>query len=241
MINDSVLKAINDADKAMQSVVGIGSSATGSDLIISDAGASYAAQTLTAKTVTVSAANAADTAAGTGARTILLSGYDASYNKISEIIALNGQTGVNSVNSYLFVDEIEVLTAGSGGTNAGIIYAGTGTVTTGVPATQWLQIVAAAGVSRAALFVVPAGYTAIIKNFVLSNGTATNACTVKLWTQGLGGPWVRRSQVTIPALVTQIMTDTFVIPEKTVVRVTGNNVTSTSTITSVLNYYLTKR
>ena len=227
-------------DKMMQSIVGIGLSATGSDLVISDAGASYTAQTLTAKTVTISCANAADTAAGTGARTVLLSGYDADYNKISEVIALNGQTGVNSTKQYIFVEELEVLTVGSGATNAGIIYAGTGAITTGVPATQWLNIVAGAAISRTGFGIVPAGYTMVVKNFVVSNGTATNACTVKLWTQSTTGPAVRRSQVSIPALTTQIMTDTFVIPEKTFIKVTGNNVTSTSTITAVLNHYLVK-
>lgn len=231
---------LSTLDRMMQSVVGIGSSATGSDLVLSDAGASYTAQALSAKAVKVSCANVADTAAGTGARTVLLSGYDANYNKISEVISLNGQTAVDAANQYLLVEEVEVLTTGSGGTNAGIIYVGTGVVTTGVPATQWLNIVAGAGVSRTGFCIVPAGYTMVVKNFVVSNGTATNACTVKLWTQSATGPKVRRSQVTIPALTTQIMTDTFVIPEKTFVQVTGNNVTSTSTISAVLNHYLYK-
>jgi len=240
MINDRVMKAAQDMDKSMLTMVGIGSSATGSDLTITDAGASYAAQTLTAKTVKISAANAADTAAGTGARTVLLSGYDANYAKISETIALNGQTEVVSTKSYILVNQLEVLTAGSGTTNAGIIYAGTGTVTTGVPATQWLNIPAGVAISRAGFMLVPAGYTMVIKNFVVSNGTATNACTAKLWTQSATGPAVRRSQISVPALTTQVLTDTLLVPEKTFVRVTGNNVTSTSVMTALFNYYLSK-
>lgn len=226
----------------MKSVVAIGSSATGSDLIINDAGASYTDQTttLSAAVVKVSAANAADTATGTGARTVLLSGVDANYNEISEVIALNGQTAVNSVNSYLFVNSLQVLTTGSGNTNAGIIYVGTGTVTTGVPATQYIQIPVGVCISRAGFYVVPAGYSMVINNFVISNGTATNASTIKLWSRTASSPYARRTQITIPALNTMTISAKHVVPEKTFIKCTGNNVTSTSVITAVINYYLQK-
>ena len=74
----------------------------------------------------ISSANANDAAAGTGARTVVVNGLDADYNEISETVILNGQTAVNTVNSYLRFGEILVLTAGSGGTAAGILYAGVG-------------------------------------------------------------------------------------------------------------------
>ena len=67
--------------------------------------------------------SANDAAAGTGARTLLLTGILASGAESSEIITLNGTTPVNSSGSYIHVTSLEVLTAGSGGVNAGIITA----------------------------------------------------------------------------------------------------------------------
>ena len=74
-----------------------------------------------AGTVAVVSSSVNDTAAGTGARTVVLSGLDANYLTISETIALNGTTPVNSVNSYLRVNRTYVSTAGSGSKNAGLI------------------------------------------------------------------------------------------------------------------------
>ena len=52
---------------------------------------------LTAATVLkVSSSSTDDTSAGTGARTVELSGLDADYNEISELVTLNGQTPVNT-------------------------------------------------------------------------------------------------------------------------------------------------
>ena len=93
-----------------------------------------------ASVLKISSGSADDASAGTGARTIRINGLDANYAEISETVILNGQTAVNTVNSYLRVSSLIVLTAGSGGVNAGILYAGTGTVTSGVPQNVFAQI-----------------------------------------------------------------------------------------------------
>ena len=54
-----------------------------------------------ASTMTVSSSDVNDTSAGTGARTVLISGLNASYNEASETIILNGQTAVTTVNTYI--------------------------------------------------------------------------------------------------------------------------------------------
>lgn len=90
---------------------------------------------LTAQAVmTISSANANDTSAGTGARTCRVTGVNTAYALVTETATMNGQTGVTLANEYMIINSIEVLTAGSGLVNAGIIYVGTGTVTAGVPA-----------------------------------------------------------------------------------------------------------
>ena len=121
--------------------------------------------------LTVSSGSASDAAAGTGARTVFISGLNASYNEISETVILNGQTAVNTVNSYLRIQSAYVATAGSGLTAVGIIYIGTGTVTTGVPATIYSGIAIGDNATQVGSWTVPAGYTA----YITSGGTSTAA------------------------------------------------------------------
>jgi hypothetical protein len=110
---------------------------------------------------------------GTGARTVLIEGLNAAYEAISEVVALNGQTAVNTTNSYLRVNKMIVLTAGSGGTSAGFIYAGTGTVTAGVPAVIVNQTGLFANETESGFYSVPAGYTAFINMWTMSSGNTT--------------------------------------------------------------------
>jgi hypothetical protein len=136
---------------------------------------------LTAATVLkVSSSSTDDTSAGTGARTVQLYGLDADYNEINELVTLNGQTVVNTTQSFLRINRIIVRSAGSGGANAGVIYAGTGTVTTGVPANVYASVngVIGANQSLMSLWTVPAGYTAYMLQYEVSNGTTSNTPAV---------------------------------------------------------------
>lgn len=96
----------------------------------------------------VASASASDTSAGTGARTVRLTYYTATLaGPYTEDLTLNGTTGVNTVATDIcFIEKIEVLTVGSGGTNAGIISIYTainkggsvfGSIALGVGRTQW--------------------------------------------------------------------------------------------------------
>ena len=136
---------------------------------------------LTAATVLkVSSSSTDDTSAGTGARTVQLYGLDADYNEINELVTLNGQTAVNTTQSFLRINRMIVRSAGSGGGNAGVVYAGTGTVTTGVPANVYASVNGVTGSNQSlmALWTVPAGYTAYILQYDVSNGTTSNTPAV---------------------------------------------------------------
>ena len=135
---------------------------------------------LSAATVlTVSSSSTNDTSAGTGARTVELFGLDGDYNEISEVVTLNGQTAVNTTLSYLRINRMIVRSAGSGGANAGIIYAGTGTVTTGVPANIYATINGdGTNQTLMALWTIPAGYTGYLMQYDVSNGTTSNTPAV---------------------------------------------------------------
>ena len=126
-----------------------------------------------ASVMKVSSGNANDTSAGTGARTVLVGGLDANYNVISEVVSLNGQTAVNTTNSFLRINDFYVVTAGSGNTAAGTLYVGTGSVTSGVPATVYSQIQTAYNAQSQAVYTVPAGYTAYISSYTFTSNCAT--------------------------------------------------------------------
>lgn len=136
----------------------------------------------------ISSSSTVDTSAGTGARTVTISGLDANYNEISETITLNGQTAVNSTNSYLRIFRMVVNTAGSGGQNAGVIYAGTGTVTTGVPANIYATIGIGDNQTLMALWTVPAGHTAYLLQTDITLATTQNNkyCTVSIVSRPFG-------------------------------------------------------
>jgi hypothetical protein len=132
--------------------------------------------------LSISSSSTADTSAGTGARTVTLFGLDADYNEISETVTLNGQTAVTSTNSYLRIYRMLVRSAGSGGQNAGVIYAGTGTVTSGVPANKYATIAIGDNQTLMALWTVPAGHTGYLLQTDVTVATTQNNkyCTVSL-------------------------------------------------------------
>jgi len=149
-----------------------------------------------ASVMKISSSSADDVATtGTGAWTISIEGVDADYAAVSETVSLNGQTAVNTTNSYLRVNRILVLTAGTGNSSAGTIYAGTGTVTAGVPAVVVNQTGSASNESESAFYTVPAGYTGYIYRYTVSSGnsTANTYSTFQLRVRPLGGVFGTKS------------------------------------------------
>jgi len=136
--------------------------------------------------LSVSSDNANDTAAGTGARTVYLSGLNANHNTISETVTLNGLTAVTTTNSYLHVNQCYVATAGSSNSAAGNIYFGTGVVTLGIPATVYDIIKYDYNTRVTGSYTVPAGYTAYVMQgkFTAGQVSSSSAITGRLMTRG---------------------------------------------------------
>jgi hypothetical protein len=126
-----------------------------------------------ASVMKISSSSNNDDAAGTGARTILVSGLNANYELVEEIVALDGQTAVNTTNSYIRVNKMTVLTAGDTGTSAGNIYAGTGDVSNGIPFVVVNQTGVLANETESSFYTVPAGYTAFLYAWTMSSGNIT--------------------------------------------------------------------
>jgi len=130
-----------------------------------------------ATTLKVTSSSANDTSAGTGAQTFYIEGLDANYLEISETVSMNGQTAVVTANTYLFVNRAYILTAGTGGVNAGDIYIvdDSDTHTSGVPDTASLiqvKISAGQGQTQQAIYTIPANKTAYLTTLYLVSGAS---------------------------------------------------------------------
>ena len=126
----------------------------------------------------VSSTSANDTAAGTGLRTLRIDGITTGNAEVSETITLNGQTGVLTSNVYTSIQYMDGLTAGASEKNAGDIYVGTGTITAGVPATAFGQILAGQNQSLMGYYTVPAGYSGYLLAGSISSGTPSNGYVI---------------------------------------------------------------
>lgn len=129
-----------------------------------------------ASVVNFVSSSANDTGAGTGARTILVIGLNASDVEVTETLTLNGTTNVPTVNSYNFISRVIVLTAGSGGANAGTI---TGTATGG-GTPLLISVVIGINQSQIGIYKVPAGKSAYISSWGGSFYSATAGAQVEL-------------------------------------------------------------
>ncbi len=112
--------------------------------------------------MTLSSNNAADAAGGTGAQSVQIDGIDGNFNMKSEVFDTDGVNGV-AIGNWLGVHRMMCLRPGTGLVNAGIIYVGTGTITTGKPAVVDNLIAADHGQTTSAFYTIPSGWTGYLK------------------------------------------------------------------------------
>jgi hypothetical protein len=118
----------------------------------------------------ISSSSVDDTSTGTGARTVYILGINGTGGYVSETVTLNGQTAVNTTHEYDAIERLVVASVGSGGVNAGTIYAGTGTVTAGVPATPYSAIGIGDNTSLVGHWTCPAGHTGYLVYGSITSG-----------------------------------------------------------------------
>ena len=120
-------------------------------------GSSIIPHTTAALNMSVSSGSASDTATGTGARSVQILYLDDNGQETLEILALAGTTPVYIKGNIKYIQSMKVMSSGSGGTNAGILYAGSGTVTAGVPATVYERVAIGDSVSYSIRYTAPSG------------------------------------------------------------------------------------
>lgn len=105
-----------------------------------------------AETMDLVSTSANDTALGTGARVIQVTGVDGSFNEVVELVPLNGVTPVTTTNSFLAINKMIAVTSGSTLSNEGIIRA---TQSTSLNIEDYIGI--GLSISMSAHYVVPLG------------------------------------------------------------------------------------
>lgn len=110
-----------------------------------------------ASAMTVSSSDAADDIASTGAGIVFLTLLDSNYEEFTETVTMDGTAGVTTASTDIYrINGCRVVFSGSGETNAGNIYVGTGTITAGKPANVYCMIPAGYGTNRMGVYTVPA-------------------------------------------------------------------------------------
>ena len=143
-----------------------------------------------ASTLYISSSSANDTAAGTGARTVTVSGLDNNFDEKIETVSLNGQTGVELNGSTWFrVNRIVVNTAGTGGGNAGVLYVGTeATPSGGVPTNKYATVGIGDNQTLMMTYTIPRGYTGYItQKDVSASSSAGKFAILSLVARPFGG------------------------------------------------------
>jgi hypothetical protein len=198
-----------------------------------------------ASVLKVSSSDAADASpSGTGARAVRITGLNSNYFEVSETVVLNGQTAVNTVNSYLYVNGLTVTSVGSGGANAGNINVGTGTVTAGVPAVLYDMIAIGYNNRTTGHYCIPAGYTGFLVQGLFTAGQASGstAITGKLLIHSSDDNIVRVGAITTlnNGVVQYMFNYPTAIPEKNCIGATAIGSANNNSVSSMFNICLIK-
>ena len=194
-----------------------------------------------ASVLKISSSSTDDASAGTGARTVYIEGVNGNFAVVSEIVILNGQTAVNTTNSYLYVNRFYVATAGSGGANVGNINAGTGTVTAGVPAVLYDIIAIGYNQRTTGHYCVPAGFTGYMTEGSISAGQTSGSTSVTTFLKQHGADNILRVGAVAAVNNNAAVFDfkqPYIIPEKNCVGASAIGAAANNAVSSYFNIIL---
>ena len=160
---------------------------------------------------------------------VLISGLDSSFNPISETLALNGTSGVTTVNSYFRVNSMILTTPGTSQTT------NVGTITLKQSSNVIAQINVGIGKTQMSIYTVPTGYSFYLDLAEVNTSnsyTSSNIITysVQAINNATGVKLAVLQQPFVSIYVANRASDPFVYTEKTDIQ--WQLVTSTATTVS---------
>ena len=175
-------------------------------------GGHYTGQDATAaETVEVFSSDVADDdTTGTGAWTVRVWGLDASWASQTEDVILDGTTAVDTANTYIRMDRMQVLTAGTGAINAGTLTARQKTTTANV----FIQLPIGYGQTMIACWSTPADTSSRMHFWGAGISNKTNgSCNVRLMMRSFGGVWTVKEEWGVVAGGTGLIPRVFELPK----------------------------
>ena len=166
-----------------------------------------------AEIATVASSDANDTSAGTGARTVRVMGLDENFEEQEEDVILNGTSLVDTVKSYIRLHRAKVLTAGTGGSNAGVISIAQKVTTANV----FAEMPIGNNMTMIAAFTIPAGKDAYVYDwFVGINKKTASAMNARLLMRPPGGVFQVKEELAINSAGTGYVSREYTLPKNTI-------------------------
>ena len=151
----------------------------------------------------VASSSTDDDGGGTGALTARLSGLDTNGVAQTEDITFNGQTEDTTSAEFSAVDGLRVLTTGSGNENAGTLWVGTGSFTSGIPAVRMLSVKPGHNQSLSGYFVVPTGKTLYLQQLIATLSSGNKDAEFEIRTSLNGILWVVQGEFAVTNIAWQ--------------------------------------
>lgn len=130
-----------------------------------------------AETLNIASSSDADNGGtATGGLAVQIQGLDGNFLEVTENVTLDGQNDVETVNSFIRVNRMFLISAGSGQTNAGDI-----TATASSAGTVQASINAGIGQSEKTQFTVAANKVLLVNSLHCSVSGGTNITGVRVW------------------------------------------------------------
>jgi hypothetical protein len=134
-----------------------------------------------ASTLSVVSSSANDTAAGTGARQITITGVDGNNDTLVENVTLNGVTPVVTSGTFLGVNRVQVISSGSGTVNAGDI-----TITASTGGSVQAYLATGTSITQQCIFFTQAEHISLcdwlqLNCVKISGGGGSPVVTFKAW------------------------------------------------------------
>ncbi len=142
--------------------------------------------------------SANDTSAGTGARTVEIRGIGSSGAEAVDTVTMNGTSNVATILTFTAINNLRVLTSGTGLVNAGTI-----TATAQTDSTITATIPAGIGKSASSVYQVPQWCRAYLQSWRVSvstiDTTGSSEAEVGLFAKPSGGSWGLVGRMAVPA------------------------------------------